>query len=130
MPLAHIHTIKTAYTPDELRLIADTIYQTMRTYFTAPDEDRYQMISQHEPYELICSDTNLGFTRSERLIFLQVVQQGRSAAVKESYYGVLMAALKDRIGLGEGDLIISVTANTREDWSFGGGKAQFLNGDL
>ncbi|OCF39737.1 hypothetical protein I317_06461 [Kwoniella heveanensis CBS 569] len=64
------------------------------------------------------------------VLFVNVVQQGRSAEVKQTYYGVLMAALKEQIGLDEADLIVSVTANTREDWSFGGGKAQFLNGDL
>ena len=28
------------------------------------------------------------------------------------------------------DLIVSVVANDREDWSFGLGRAQFLDGDL
>jgi hypothetical protein len=33
-------------------------------------------------------------------------------------------------GIAPTDLIISVTANQREDWSFGLGRAQFLEGDL
>lgn len=32
--------------------------------------------------------------------------------------------------VGPGDLIITVTENTPEDWSFGAGRAQFLTGEL
>jgi hypothetical protein len=32
--------------------------------------------------------------------------------------------------LAAGDLVVSVLGNTREDWSFGLGRAQFLDGDL
>lgn len=86
MPLVIIHTNKGAYTPDQLRLIGDAIYSTMRAVYNAPDEDRYQIITQHEPYEMRCSDTNLGYQRSERLIFLQIVQQGRDAEMKQAFY--------------------------------------------
>jgi hypothetical protein len=33
-------------------------------------------------------------------------------------------------GLAPSDLIVSVIGNSREDWSFGMGRAQFLEGDL
>ncbi len=34
------------------------------------------------------------------------------------------------MGLEPTDLIVSVVANERADWSFGLGRAQFLEGDL
>lgn len=34
------------------------------------------------------------------------------------------------LGIAPTDLIISVSENTKADWSFGVGKAQFLTGEL
>jgi phenylpyruvate tautomerase PptA (4-oxalocrotonate tautomerase family) len=131
MPLVHIHLIKGSFSRDQIKLIADTIQKTMESHFNAPPRDRYQIISQHEPYEIICEDTNLpGLPRSDKLIVVQIFQQGRSAEVKQAAYAEMMRSLKEQVGLGDGDLIVSVAANTREDWSFGAGRAQFLTGEL
>jgi hypothetical protein len=45
-------------------------------------------------------------------------------------YRALAERLQQRTGLDPHDLIISVTENTRADWSFGEGVAQFLEGHL
>jgi hypothetical protein len=38
--------------------------------------------------------------------------------------------MEEAAGLSPSDLIVSVASNTREDWSFGLGRAQFLDGNL
>ena len=45
-------------------------------------------------------------------------------------YRRLAERLKAEVGLEPTDLIVSVVANERADWSFGLGRAQFLEGDL
>lgn len=102
----------------------------LESSFAAPPRDRYQIITQHEPYELICEDTALGYTRSNRLIFIQVFQQGRSAEQKQALYAKLMESLVEKDGLSKHDLIVTCAANGKEDWSFGEGRAQFLDGGL
>lgn len=57
-------------------------------------------------------------------------QQGRTAELKQTLYATLMERLAKETGLREGDLIVTCTANQKEDWSFGKGRAQFLVGDL
>jgi hypothetical protein len=46
----------------------------------------------------------------------------------------MYAALAQRLGdaglVDPDDLIVSVVENTRDDWSFGRGRAQFLTGEL
>lgn len=79
---------------------------------------------------MICSDTKLGLTRTNELVFIQIFQQGRDAEKKQALYAELMSRLGKEAGLKEGDLIVTCVANTREDWSFGKGRAQFLVGDL
>ncbi len=61
---------------------------------------------------------------------LQVFQQGRSEEQKRALYAGLARRLEAAAGLEPSDLVVSVVSNTREDWSFGLGRAQFLEGDL
>ena len=89
-----------------------------------------EIITQHEPYELICEDTNLGMERSNNLVIIQILQQGRSAEQKLAVYQALHERLFELCGLPGEDLIISCAENTRADWSFGMGEAQFVAGIL
>ncbi|EXJ92272.1 hypothetical protein A1O3_00822 [Capronia epimyces CBS 606.96] len=132
MPLVRIDVIKNQRSGQELRLLADTIQQVLQDHFHAPPRDRYQIISQHEPDELICDDTGLGldYARTDQLVVIQIVQQGRDAATKQKTFAALADALASRCGLKGGDLIISCVGNAREDWSFGYGEAQFVTGRL
>jgi hypothetical protein len=103
MPLAHIHVLRSAKrSPERLRLLADTIQEVMRSHFHAPARDRYQIIIQHDDGELICEDSNLrGIPRSNRLVVLQIFQQGRDREAKEATYKELMEQLGKKCGLGE-----------------------------
>jgi hypothetical protein len=72
----------------------------------------------------------LGYQRTDKLVFIQIFQQGRSAELKQAVYAELQKRLEKDCGVPGTDLIISCSANTKEDWSFGLGRAQFLTGDL
>ncbi|KAI7157728.1 hypothetical protein KC349_g5410 [Hortaea werneckii] len=130
MPNINIHTIKGVRSPEELRKLADVVQQCSLDYFKAPPKDRYQIITQHDPYEIICEDTNLGLKRTDKLVFIQVFQQGRTAEVKQQFYAKLAEHLKAGCGLEGGDLLVTCIENRKEDWSFGNGEAQFLTGAL
>jgi phenylpyruvate tautomerase PptA (4-oxalocrotonate tautomerase family) len=130
VPLVRIDVVEGRRTREELRLLADTVQGVMLEVFAAPPRDRYQVITEHRPGQLICEDTGLGLERTDDLVVLQVFQQGRSEEQKRALYAELAARLDEATGLAPGDLIVSVVGNTREDWSFGLGRAQFLEGDL
>ena len=130
MPLVRIDVVERRRTPEQLRLLADTVQEVMLDVFAAPPGDRYQVLTEHPPGQLICEDTGLGITRTDDLVVLQVFQQGRSEEQKRALYAGLARRLEEVAGLLPSDLVISVATNTREDWSFGLGRAQFLEGDL
>ncbi|KAI9372173.1 Tautomerase/MIF [Aspergillus egyptiacus] len=115
MPLVKIDLIRGSRTPDQIRSLADTVQQVMLDKFGAPYRDRYQIITQHEPYEMICEDTDLGFTRTNDLVFIQIFQQGRSREQKEAVYRTLHERLGDAFGLSGHDLIVSCVENTKDD---------------
>jgi hypothetical protein len=49
---------------------------------------------------------------------------------KRAAYRELASRLQADCAIEPTDLIVSVVTNGREDWSFGLGRAQFLDGDL
>lgn len=87
-------------------------------------------MTQHEEYEVMCEDTGLGYSRSNKLVIIQIFQQGRSDEQKQAAYKALQEILYSTSKLSGEDLIVSCVENTRADWSFGMGEAQFLTGKL
>jgi phenylpyruvate tautomerase PptA (4-oxalocrotonate tautomerase family) len=129
MPLVRID-VQEGRTPDELRKLADTIQAVMLDVFAAPPRDRYQIITEHPKGHIIAEDTGLGFQRTDRVVIIQIFQQGRSTSQKQALYAELAKRLEAECGVPGEDLIISVMANRHVDWSFGLGRAQFLDGTL
>ena len=129
MPLVRID-VQEGRTPAELRAIADVVQDVMLDAFAAPPRDRYQVITEHKPGQIIAEDTGLGFERTGGVVVIQIVQQGRTAEQKVQAFEQLAKRLEAQCHVAPTDLIVSVTTNERADWSFGLGRAQFLTGDL
>ncbi len=98
--------------------------------FGVPPRDRYQVVHTHPAHEIVAWDTGLGIERSARLMVVHVVSRRRTREMKEKFYELLASNLADRCGVDAADLIVSITENGDEDWSFGHGRAQFLTGEL
>jgi phenylpyruvate tautomerase PptA (4-oxalocrotonate tautomerase family) len=128
VPLVRID-VQEGRTPAELRRIADTVQDVLLEVFAAPPRDRYQIITEHPVGHIIAEDTGLGLRRTDGVVVVQIFQQGRSSEQKQATYAELARALQD-CGVQPEDLIVSVSANERADWSFGLGRAQFLTGEL
>ena len=130
MPLVHIHVVENRRTPEQLRRVADVVQDVLLEHFAAPPRDRYQLISEHKPGQIIAEDTGLGLDRTDDIVVIQIVQQGRTREQKQRMYRELADRLRAEISSAPTDLIVSVVENTREDWSFGNGVAQFVTGVL
>ncbi|QYB02697.1 tautomerase family protein [Rhodococcus sp. USK10] len=130
MPLVHIHVIENKRTPEQLRRLADVVQDVMLEHFAAPDRDRYQLITEHKPGQIIAEDTGLGFERTDDIVVVQIAQQGRSVDQKTAMNRALADQLHTETGMAPTDVIVSVVENTRDDWSFGNGIAQFVEGHL
>lgn len=129
MPLMKIDMIK-GRSEDEIKQILDISYQIMLKAFHAPNGDRYQLVTQHEPYEMQILDTGLGFERTDQVIVFSLVTRPRTTEEKQNFYSELVKELNEQLGIRIEDIMINLTVNTDEDWSFGFGRAQFLTGEL
>lgn len=129
MPLLYVDIIE-GRTPSEIQAMLDAIHDAVVEAFQVPERDRYQVVRTHPAHEIVAWDTGLGIDRSSQLVVVHVVSRRRPREFKERFYKLLAANLAERCGLDPADLIVSVTENDDEDWSFGDGRAQFLTGEL
>jgi len=129
MPLLYIDLIE-GRTPSEVQALLDAVHEAVVDAFEVPPRDRYQVVHTHPAHEIAAWDTGLGIDRSSRLVVVHVVSRRRTREMKEKFYELLASSLADRCGLDPADLIVSITENDDDDWSFGHGRAQFLTGEL
>jgi hypothetical protein len=129
MPLLYFDLVE-GRDPNEIKTLLDAAHAAVVDAFDVPDRDRYQVVNTHPAQEVFALDTGLGIQRSDKLVILHVVSRRRTRAQKERLYRLLVEYLRRDCGLDPSDLIVSVTENDDEDWSFGRGRAQFLTGEL
>lgn len=129
MPLIKVDMIK-GRTKEEIKSILDITYNVMLETFQAPIGDRYQIVNQHEDYEMQILDTGLGVSRTDGVLVFTVVTRPRTKDQKIQFYKKLTESLNEKLNIRTEDIMISLVENSDEDWSFFNGEAQFLTGEL
>ncbi|MFE9319680.1 tautomerase family protein [Nocardia sp. NPDC052278] len=129
MPLVRIDMIR-GRRPEDVRTIADAVQQSLIDVLKIPERDRFQIVTQHDADEIIALDAGLGFQRTQVTVIIRIfTQRGRSTEEKQRLYKTLAGQL-GQIGVDGKDLFISYFENGPDDWSFGDGRAQYVEGDL
>lgn len=130
MPLIKLDIIKGSYPTDQIKQILEISYQVMLKAFDAPKGDRYQLVTQHEPFEMQILDTGLGVERTKKVLVFSLITRPRTAEQKVNFYKELVSNLHEKLGIRKEDIMINLMVNSDEDWSFFGGRAQFLTGEF
>lgn len=129
MPLVRIDLIK-GRSDTEVLAVADAVHSAVVEVLAIPERDRFQIITEHEASRIIALDAGLGFERGDGAVVIQIfTQTGRSTAVKQLLYATIAASLS-KAGVAGEDVFIGYVENTPADWSFGFGRAQYIEGDL
>lgn len=129
MPLMRIDMYR-GRSKAEIKKILDIAYQVATEELHLLSRDRYQIVTQHDPEEMIVWDVGLGFDRTEKTLIVSLTSSPREEADKERFYARLVKELAAGAGVPPTDVLINITTNTKADWSFGNGEAQFMNGKL
>jgi len=129
MPLLQFDIIE-GRTDAQVEKILDTAHKVVLDVFKVPERDRYQIVNEKKAKHMIFEDTGLGFSRSENLIMLRVFTSPRAEEQKILFMKTLADSLLEECGIEGNDLMIAFFANTRDDWSFGFGEAQYYTGTL
>ncbi|MGX9417869.1 tautomerase family protein [Vibrio sp. WJH972] len=129
MPLMQFDVIE-GRSESEMKAILDVTHQVVLDVFKVPERDRYQIVYEHKPANMIFEDTGLGFSRSDNLIMLRIFTSPRPEETKIEFMKILAEKLEAECGIKGNDLMMSFFTNTRHDWSFGFGEAQYYTGKL
>ncbi|MGD0990703.1 MAG: tautomerase family protein [Candidatus Sulfotelmatobacter sp.] len=129
MPLLRIDVIE-GRNEAELKELLDAIHSAVLAAFKVPERDRYQIVHVHPAAEMRIEDTGLSIPRTERVVMVQVTTRPRSRLEKQNFYELLCQELARRCYMKPSDVVVSITQNNDEDWSFGYGRAQFITGEL
>jgi 4-oxalocrotonate tautomerase len=125
MPLVRI-SLRAGKSADYRRTIADGIHRAMVETLAVPEQDRFQVVTEHGADGLIYDPSYLGIQRSDDVVLVQItLSAGRKPAQKRDFMARAAALLADKPGLRAEDLFINLVEVAWENWSFGEGKAQY-----
>ncbi|MGE5231834.1 MAG: tautomerase family protein, partial [Deltaproteobacteria bacterium] len=86
-----------------------------------PADDRYQIITEHEPYGLEHQ------TRAaDRVMMYLIMRSGRAPEAKKAFYRKCVENLARNPGIDPANVLITIVENHDIDWSFRDGIAQFV----
>jgi 4-oxalocrotonate tautomerase len=112
--------------PEYRSAVGDAVYQAMIGALSVPKDDRFQIIVEHDPSELVIDPNYLGIHRTTEAIIIQItLNEGRTLEVKKAFYKAVVDGLHDKVGLRREDVVINLVEVKKENWSFGNGEAQY-----
>ncbi|KQO05413.1 hypothetical protein ASF06_18150 [Agreia sp. Leaf244] len=127
MPLARID-LTVGKSPEYRRTIADVVYDKMIVTLGVP-EDRFQVITEHPPGDIIADPDYLGIYRSEDCVFIQLIfLDVATPEQKASFYKAVVDELHERLHLRREDVFFNLITVQPADWSMGNGIATYNNG--
>jgi 4-oxalocrotonate tautomerase len=126
MPLVRI-SVYEQMKAERRRAIAASVYDAMRATLGIPDNDRFIVISGHSGDNISIDPHFMGMQRTEDFVLINVtLRAGRSVEVKQNFYREVARLLEQRAAIAPDNVMIVLTPNGLEDWSFGRGEAQYV----
>jgi 4-oxalocrotonate tautomerase len=126
MPLVRIE-LRRGKPAEYRRTLAEQVYEAMRDAIKIPENDKFVVVSEHDPDNFVFDRNYLGIQRSDDFVLIQIVfRQGRPVDVKQALYKRVVERLEESLGIRPADVFVSLLENGPEDWSFGNGIAQYV----
>jgi len=126
MPLVRI-SIDASARPETRKAVASAVYEAMRTTIGIPEGDRFILFSAHGAADWIIDSQFPNVERSKQFVLIQItLSRGRSVEQKQDLYAQISQCLESPAGISPDDVMIVLTENNLEDWSFGKGEANYV----
>ena len=126
MPLVRIDLLK-GRSESQRQAIGEAVYQAMRL-IGVPEDDRFQIIAEHDASNFIFPATYLGLAHTSELIMVQITfNEGRTVAQKKTLFKAIADGLRTAADVRTEDVFINLVEVKKENWSFGAGIAQYAD---
>ncbi|TMJ54086.1 MAG: tautomerase family protein [Alphaproteobacteria bacterium] len=125
MPLVRIDLIR-GKSVEFRKTLGEIVYQAMREVINVPADDKFQIFTEHAAEELNVADNYLGNAYSKDIVLIQVTMNaGRTVEMKKAFFKKIADDIHAQLHLRRDDVVINLVEVVKENWSFGGGIAQY-----
>jgi phenylpyruvate tautomerase PptA (4-oxalocrotonate tautomerase family) len=125
MPLVRI-ALRKGTTPEFRRKLSDSVHRAMVEAIKVPEQDKFQVITEHDAESLIYDPSYLGISRTDGVVLIQItLNTGRTVEARKALYARIAALLRESPGVRPEDVFVSLVEVAKENWSFGNGIAQY-----
>jgi phenylpyruvate tautomerase PptA (4-oxalocrotonate tautomerase family) len=108
------------------KTLGEIIYQAMREVINVPANDKFQIITEHAGGEINVADNYLGNTYSKDIVLIQItLNAGRTVEMKKAFFKKIADDIHAQLKVRRDDVVINLVEVAKENWSFGGGIAQY-----
>jgi 4-oxalocrotonate tautomerase len=125
MPLVRI-ALRKGKSLEYRRAISDSIHRAMVETIKIPEQDRFQIVTEHDDAGLVYDPSYLGISRSDGVILVQItLSAGRTVDVRKALFARITQLLRESPGIRPEDVFVNLVEVAKENWSFGNGIAQY-----
>jgi phenylpyruvate tautomerase PptA (4-oxalocrotonate tautomerase family) len=125
MPFVKLY-LRKGKSPEYLRSVADAVHEALVAQANVPRDDRFQVIQQLDEAALIAHPSYGGVNRSKDLVIVEItLNAGRTVEIKKSLYADIARRMQEAADVRPDDVLIVLVEVTKENWSFGGGRATY-----
>lgn len=125
MPFAHI-SLRSGKPEAYRQAIFDSVYRALRETFNVPEDDQFMVMTEHEAANFRYGATYLDIARSDDLVFIQITANNtRTMEQKKALFRRIAELLGENPGLRPEDVFVNLVEVLKENWSLGGGLAQY-----
>ena len=112
-------------TDAELRALGDAVHDALVAHANVPVDDRFQILNRLDRDQIVAHPSYGGVSRSDGIVIIEItLNAGRTVEIKKNLYAGIVARLQ-ALAVRPDDVLISLVEVTKEDWSFGGGRATY-----
>jgi phenylpyruvate tautomerase PptA (4-oxalocrotonate tautomerase family) len=104
----------------------EIVYNAMREVINVPADDKFQVMTEHAADEINTATSYLGNSYTQDIILIQItLNAGRTVEMKKAFYKRIADELHAQLQVRREDVVINLVEVSKENWSFGGGVAQY-----
>jgi 4-oxalocrotonate tautomerase len=127
MPFVRID-LKRGKSAEYRKALGEIVYKAMIDLINVPQDDKFQVITEHDRDELNVPESYLGNHYSEDIVLIQItLNSGRSVELKKAFYKRIVDDFQNQLHGRPDDVVINLVEVPKENWSFGHGIAQYAS---
>ncbi len=124
MPLVKIY-VRSNIAETALHAISGAVHEALVAEANVPPDDRFHILNRLDVHEIVAHPTYGGVNRSDEIVVIEItLNAGRTLEVKKNIYAAIAKRL-ETLGVRPDNVLVSLVEVTKENWSFGGGRATY-----